>query len=253
MKKTTIIALLCVCGVVALFATGNPEVTGTAYRFIATHSWDLAQGRIDFEKQPNDPYFQWVEKKLGVVPQSYCFEWDGGKGYIEGVRLLIASGKMPEAIIEPYELSFVKELYDMGILIPLDSLVKKNAPDLMAQLSAGDLDIIRSFAPDGKMYYLPNKTTVPNVGLIRKDWLAAVGLGVPQTKDQLIAVYKAFRDKDANGNGDPSDEIPVSGRQGMRWCDDLFIMHGVEMFEGHPMWSWDAQKGQWFPTRSPRT
>jgi putative aldouronate transport system substrate-binding protein len=244
MRRTAFILLLGVLAVASASATGGPESQGTAYRFVATHSWDLAQGRIDFEKQPNDPYFQWVEKKLGVVPQTYSYDWNGGKGYIEGVRLLLASGTMPEAIVEPYELSFVKELYDMGILIPLDTLVAKYAPDVMSQLSPSDLDIIRSLSVDRKIYYLPNKTTVPNIGLIRKDWMKSVGVDVPRTKDQLVAAYKAFRDQDANGNGDPNDEIPVSGREGLRWCDDLFIMHGVHMFEGHPMWSWDAQKGQ---------
>lgn len=244
MKKRIFVLSALVLVAISVSAGGKQEGAAAAYRFAATHSWDLAQGRIDFEKQPADPYFQWVEKTLGVVPQSYCYEWDGGKGYIEGVRLLIASGVIPEAILEPYELSFVKELYDMGILIPLDDLLATYAPDVMAQFTESDLQIIRSFAPDGKIYYLPNKTNVPNIGLIRKDWLAAVGMDVPKTRDELVSAYKAFRDMDANGNGDPNDEIPVSGRQGMRWCDDLFIMHGVHMFEGHPTWSWDPAKGQ---------
>jgi putative aldouronate transport system substrate-binding protein len=28
----------------------------------------------------------------------------------------------------------------------------------------------------------------------------------------------------------------------MRWCDDLFVMHGVSMLEGYPQWRWDAKK-----------
>jgi len=236
--------LLCALAISSAVAEGKKEQEETVYRFVATHSWDLAQGRIDFEKQPNDRYFQWVEKTVGVVPRSHCYDWDGGKGYIEAVRLLIASGTIPEAIIEPYELSFVKELHDMGILIPLDKLVGEHAPDVMSQFTETDVDIIRSLAPDRKIYYLPNKTTVPNVGLIRKDWLQAVGMGTPRTRDQLFSAYRAFKIQDANGNGDANDEIPVSGRQGLRWCDDLFIMHGVHMFEGHPMWSWDAKKGE---------
>ena len=244
MKKIFVTLLICALGLASIYAEGKQEEAPTAYRFVATHSWDLAQGRIDFEKQPADPYFQWVEKKLGIVPQSYCYDWDGGKGYIEGIRLLLVSGVLPEAIIEPFELPFVKELYDMGVLIPLDDLVYEHAPDVMALFTESDLQIIRSLTPDGKIYYLPNKTRVPYVGLIRKDWLKAVGKDIPKTRDELIAVYKAFKNQDANGNGDPNDEIPVSGRQGMRWCDDLFVMHGVHMHEGHPLWSWDAEKKQ---------
>ena len=71
---------------------------------------------------------------------------------------------------------------------------------------------------------------------------ARVGLPVPTTRDELVEVYKAFRDQDANGNGDPNDEVPVSGREGMRWLDDLFTIHGVSMMEGWPRLAWDAEK-----------
>jgi len=244
--KTSYKMIVCTFLVVSLIAvlSNNAFAAEEPYRFVATHSWDLAQGRIDFEKQPDDPVFQWVEKNVGIVAQAYCYEWEGGKGYVESVRLLLASGTLPEAILEPFELSFVKELYDMGILIPLDDLLAEHAPDVLAQLSEADLQIIRSFAPDGKIYYLPDKLIEPRQGMIRADWLREVGMELPKTRDELVEVYKAFRDQDANGNGDPNDEIPVSGREGMRWLDDLFVMHGVHMYEGHPMWSWDAEKQQ---------
>jgi putative aldouronate transport system substrate-binding protein len=105
---------------------------------------------------------------------------------------------------------------------------------------------VRQLSSDGKIYFVPGLSPKIGVrtGFIRKDWLDRVGLEVPTTRDELLTVYRAFRDQDANGNGDPNDEIPVSGREGLRWLDDLFIMHGVEMFEGHPRWSWDEESGQ---------
>ena len=45
---------------------------------------------------------------------------------------------------------------------------------------------------------------------IRKDWLDRLNLEVPTTIDELYAVLTAFKEQDANGNGDPSDEIPFS-------------------------------------------
>ena len=44
---------------------------------------------------------------------------------------------------------------------------------------------------------------------IRKDWLDRLGLEIPTTVDELHDVLVAFRDNDANGNGDPSDELPL--------------------------------------------
>ena len=37
-------------------------------------------------------------------------------------------------------------------------------------------------------------------------------MGVPQTTDELFDVLTAFKEQDANGNGDPNDEIPLAGR-----------------------------------------
>lgn len=43
---------------------------------------------------------------------------------------------------------------------------------------------------------------------INQVWLDNLDLEVPTTWDELFDVLEAFRDEDANGNGDPDDEIP---------------------------------------------
>jgi putative aldouronate transport system substrate-binding protein len=246
MKKKLVIMMICILCVSSLFAgtqPDKPQAESGAYVFTATHSWGLDQGRIDFKDQPNDPVFQYMKDTVGIVPQTWCYEWNGGVEYMESLRLQLASGSIPEVIYEPFQTSFVRELYDLGVLIPMDPYLDR-APLVMAQFSKEELDIVRSLTPDGKVYYLPGQSLEPRQGLIRADWLKAVGMKLPKTRDELVAVYKAFRDKDANGNGDPNDEIPVSGREGMRWLDDLYVMHGVAMYEGHPEWSWDPVKKQ---------
>lgn len=44
---------------------------------------------------------------------------------------------------------------------------------------------------------------------INLEWLENVGMEVPTTVDELYDVLVAFKEQDANGNGDPSDEIPL--------------------------------------------
>ena len=34
---------------------------------------------------------------------------------------------------------------------------------------------------------------------------------MPTTTDEYYEVLKAFKEQDANGNGDPNDEIPLAG------------------------------------------
>src|SRR5690606_16000187 len=43
---------------------------------------------------------------------------------------------------------------------------------------------------------------------IYKPWLDALGLEMPTTTDELLAVYRAFKEQDPNGNGN-ADEIPL--------------------------------------------
>ncbi len=65
---------------------------------------------------------------------------------------------------------------------------------------------------DGKIYGLPSynqkwANTWPM--FINQTWLDNLGLEMPTTWDELEQVLIAFKEQDANGNGDPNDEIPM--------------------------------------------
>ena len=97
---------------------------------------------------------------------------------------------------------------------PLDDLVNQYMPKYRAAMEA--IPALRSIAtyPDGKMYSmsknLPARPIVGNQPIINKTWLDNLGLGIPSTIDEFVAVLRAFRDRDANGNGNPNDEFPIS-------------------------------------------
>ena len=68
-------------------------------------------------------------------------------------------------------------------------------------------------APDGGIYGLPQYMEA-QIGahprnFIKTSWLENLGLEMPNTVDELYEVLKAFKEQDANGNGDPNDEIPM--------------------------------------------
>ena len=244
MKKIVIITIA-VLLLLSFNAFGGEKKDDTAsgtYRFTFTYGWGVDQGAKPPSEAPNDPHFQWVENKLGIVPLTQPYDWDGGKAYIEGVRLQMSGGDIPEAL-QLFTAAFTTELIDSGVLIPLDDLLPKHAPDIWKFFTPSQWDLIRSFGPDGKIYFLPEVNNVPRVGMIRIDWLREVGINkVPETKAELLAALRAFKEKDANGNGDPNDEIPTSGRADMRWLDDMYVMHGCAMNEGYPQWRWDDTK-----------
>jgi putative aldouronate transport system substrate-binding protein len=183
-----------------------------------------------------------MEEELGIVPMVTSWEWEGGSGYVQGLRLALAGGEEFE-MIRPWTTEMAQELIDGGVALPLDDLLEEHGQNILALYPDEVWDNLRRLQ-GGAIYWLPNKGS-PNtyrVGMIRRDWLDRVGLDVPTTKQELLEVYRAFRDQDANGNGDPNDEIPVSGRELFRWFDDLFVMHGVAMYEGHPHWHYDEDE-----------
>ncbi len=69
---------------------------------------------------------------------------------------------------------------------------------------------------DGKLYTLPyieqqdGNTSVASVHFMNNWWLENLSLEVPTTTDEYVEVLRAFRDQDANGNGDAADEIPLT-------------------------------------------
>lgn len=62
---------------------------------------------------------------------------------------------------------------------------------------------------------------------IRKDWLDRLGLEVPTNMAELHDVLVAFKEQDANGNGDPSDELPMSDRSSLNLMRELSAAWGL--------------------------
>lgn len=68
---------------------------------------------------------------------------------------------------------------------------------------------------DGRIYSLPKKLPLRpevcgNILYINKDWLDNLGLQVPTTYKELEDVLEKFVTEDADGDGDPTNEIGFS-------------------------------------------
>ncbi len=101
---------------------------------------------------------------------------------------------------------------DMGIFIPLEGYFEEFAPNIMKVL---ELPGVRETmtAPDGHIYSIPYVTDSPKVDFspfINQKWLDNLGLKMPTNTEELKEVLIAFKKQDANGNGNPNDEIPFS-------------------------------------------
>mgnify|MGYP000046404202 CR=1 FL=1 len=124
------------------------------------------------------------------------------------------------AAAEPYDLittvgsSSWKALYSdyakKGALLEVTPLIEKYGPNVKAAIPQANFDAAKV---DGKVFAVPTKTLETSASslLIRTDWLDKVGMKMPATLDEFVAVLKAFKEKDPGGNG-ADKNIALSAR-----------------------------------------
>ena len=116
-----------------------------------------------------------------------------------------------------------------GTFIPLEDLMREYAPNFCQAMDARDQwDSIVS--PDGHIYGFPEleEKSYLNVLLwINKSWLDNLGLEKPTTKDEFYEVLKAFKEQDANGDGDPNNEIPFIASSDLATIEDMAPFFGL--------------------------
>jgi putative aldouronate transport system substrate-binding protein len=166
--------------------------------------WRDASSNAPMEKDyPQSLTFQ---EKLGVGIYGPQIAWNGGKDYAQRLRLNIASGKLPDMFQPVFGMEY--DLAEQGAIAALDDLLPQYAPTLYNRIPESVWKIVRANSPDGKIYYIPRIVgDLSLTGFIRKDWLDRVGMDVPETISEYEEVLRAFKDNDANENGDPNDEI----------------------------------------------
>lgn len=144
-------------------------------------------------------------------------------------NLLMASGDYPDMLLKS---NLDCEKYGMeGLLIPLENLIREYAPNLSAILDENNLWSALA-SPDGHIYSFPRIRAAfvngSNTAWINKKWLDNLGLKEPTNMEELYEVLKAFADEDANGNGDPNDEIPYTFNTTVPfWALDMFNPAGL--------------------------
>lgn len=131
----------------------------------------------------------------------------------EKKNLILASGEYPEVFYKAGISDAEAERYGkQGIFIPLNDLIREYAPNLTRYLDERDA-WSSIMASDGNVYAIPNIGNVDAVIcklFVNTRWLENVGKEEPKSLDELYEVLKAFKEQDANGNGDPNDEIPLT-------------------------------------------
>jgi putative aldouronate transport system substrate-binding protein len=187
-------------------STGGGAQAGNSLTVACLEGWYPAVSIND-----NLSVWQEIEKRTGIH-----INWQASSDYDTAMQPVIASGsRLPDIMLIPpsWGNSGVYKLGVDGVILPLDDLITKDAPDIQKLFRENPALKAAVTAPDGKIYSIcdapmfVNNMVVQEALFLRQDWLDKLGLGVPVTLDDWYRVLTAFKNRDPNGNGQ-RDEIP---------------------------------------------
>ena len=146
----------------------------------------------------------------------------------ERVPIMLNSDEMPDAIWgQPFNPNNLVQYGQIqNIFRPVNDLIQY-MPAFSAYLDEHPITAQALKASDGNMYGFPAFPNVYNYTLaffVNNKWLKNVGLEQPNTLAEFKDMLIAFRDQDANGNGDPNDEIPWTGAWDTEQSERCFIL-----------------------------
>lgn len=186
----------------------------------------------------NNQFLKDLEEKTNVK-----IEWQvqSTNDWGEQKSIMLASGTLPSVI-------FGSETFkDADIVNNLESFVAfddylEYMPNLSAILEKDSKIKQLSTFPDGKLYSMaaryPSRPWTTQQPVINQVWLDNLGLEQPKTMDDLYNVLKAFKEKDANGNGDSNDEIPYTAKG---FVGDWLTLFGLNDHSGDNMGMLDGE------------
>lgn len=170
----------------------------------ATDAWPTDFMEEGFMKELEEKYNVDIEWQI-----YYYSDW------AEQKSLLLASGDLPDAFFGSLALNDTDVAQNKSSFVDLTDRIEGNMPNLTKAF--GECPELKAVCTDrdGRIYSLPKKLPLrPEVcgfiPFINKTWLDNLGLEVPKTYQELEDVLEKFAAEDADGDGNPSNEIPVT-------------------------------------------
>lgn len=219
MKKKVISMLLAaVTGMAVLgnsatvFAEDEKNFNETGFPICDEVTTITVSGSSATEDWNNTDLVQWIKSEMGIEMDCTPYNTETWENQF---TLMLAGEEIPDLLLGVgRDISEVNTYGMDGYFLPLDEYLDY-MPNFQAFLEEHPNYKAVLTADDGHMYGLCILNTNP-VALIPRTfinqiWLDNVGLEAPENVEELYEVLKAFKEQDANGNGDTDDEIPMSG------------------------------------------
>lgn len=199
----------------------------------------FTSGRVVAPKLPADQTYEdnvmmrYIEKVLNVKVQN---EWVvDANSYDQKVALLLASGDIPDVMVVN-DRKTLAQMVEADLVADLtEAFDKCLSPFLKEQYASFGDNLLEEATFDGKLMAIPGTSIggAHNLIWIRQDWLEKVGMEPPKTIDDVIAIAKAFIEKDPGGNGE-GKTVGITGKQkvagqynSMHGLDTIFSLYGA--------------------------
>lgn len=167
------------------------------------------------------------------------------------LNIMVSTGeKLPDVYVGSLSNAVAKSYGDAGALLNVQPYYEQGLAVNVDKAVAAfpDWNLLTNITnADGSIYAIPKIQTSPSNETkykmwVNEAWLENLGLSVPTTTDEFYEMLKAFKEKDANGNGDATDEIPFItstgwGGTATKYLTNAFVFEGDgDMFllkDGH--------------------
>ncbi|WP_374987773.1 extracellular solute-binding protein [Paenibacillus sp. R14(2021)] len=182
----------------------DPPIEITTVRNLSDIVENNVLGVLKDEKFEDNRWTRLYFDQLGIKIK---YNWvvkgnDTSDPYLQKVNVMLASGDLPDVI--PVNATQLKQLADSGQIEDMTDLYETYAsPHLKEVLSEEGSGPFDSATFDGKLMAIPQTgSSIEQAQLIwiRTDWLDKLGLQPPKTMDDVLAISKAFSERDPDGN-----------------------------------------------------
>ena len=162
----------------------------------------------------------WLEEKTGIDLQ---FVQMSESDTATQVNTIMLGDDLPDIFLGyNFGYSELCSYADAGLILPLEDYIAEYGDEYFnfleqAAPSVGNAEAYATY--NGHVYAV---TTIADMVTnmyantkprINEDFLANLEMEMPTTLDEMYDYLVAVRDNDANGNGDPDDEIPMTGNE----------------------------------------
>lgn len=159
--------------------------------------------------------FKHIKEVLGIA---FEFTQVPADGFQEKKNLAFATGTLPNLFFDGLDDIDLSTYGSQGLLVPLEQYInEEDTPNIVARFEEHPALKAAMTFPDGHIYNFRGYTLHPREQSkcrfwVNVAWMDQLGIEEPTTLDEFYNYLKLIKENDLNGNGDATDEVPLSGR-----------------------------------------